>query len=99
MPERTHAVVIGAGLGGLAAAVTLAGEGLDVTVLEAQSHPGGGYDELYRSLGILDRLRLHRLDPVYRPSAGCRTSCCLPRPATTTRCSMPPCAGTGIRRV
>lgn len=92
MPERVSAVVIGAGLGGLAAAATLAGEGVAVTVLEAQATPGGyasgfehgpyrfdtalhalhglapggGYDRLYRALGILDRLRLHRLDPIYR---------------------------------
>jgi prolycopene isomerase len=92
MSERINAVVIGAGLGGLAAGVVLAGEGLSVTVLEAQSSPGGyaasfqrgpyrfdtalhalgglapggGYDEIYRALDIQDRLRLHRLDPLYR---------------------------------
>lgn len=92
MSERADAVVIGAGLGGLAAAAVLAGEGAGVTLLEAESSPGGyasafqegayrfdtalhalqglapggGYDEMYRTLGILDRLRLHRLDPLYR---------------------------------
>ncbi|WP_338780981.1 phytoene desaturase family protein [Metabacillus sp. FJAT-52054] len=35
------AVVIGAGLGGLSAAITLASEGWDVTVAEKNSHPGG----------------------------------------------------------
>lgn len=34
-------VVVGAGLGGLAAACHLAGEGRDVTVVEAAGHPGG----------------------------------------------------------
>ncbi len=37
----TRAVVIGAGLGGLAAALRLQGAGLDVTVIEAADAPGG----------------------------------------------------------
>lgn len=36
-----RAVVIGAGVGGLSAALALAKEGLEVTVLEAQAYPGG----------------------------------------------------------
>jgi phytoene dehydrogenase-like protein len=92
MAERVDAVVIGAGLGGLAAAVTLAGHGRKVVVLEQHTvpggyaqcfqrgpyrfdvslhalnglAPGGGVDHLYRDLGIWDRLRLHRLDPLYQ---------------------------------
>ena len=92
MTERIDAVVIGAGLGGLAAGVTLAGHGRKVVVLEQQTvpggyaqcfqrgpyrfdislhalnglAPGGGMDRLYRELGIWDRLRLHRLDPLYQ---------------------------------
>ena len=92
MVERFDAVVIGAGLGGLAAGVTLAGSGRKVVVLEQHTvpggyaqcfqrgpyrfdislhalgglAPGGGVDVLYRDLGIWDRLRLHRLDPLYR---------------------------------
>jgi len=41
MVERVDAVVIGAGLGGLAAAVTLAGRGRKTVVLEQHSVPGG----------------------------------------------------------
>jgi phytoene desaturase len=91
MSERADAVVIGAGLGGLAAAATLSAEGLRTVVLEQHSlpggyatgfqrgpyrfdaalhalnglAPGGGVDHLYEQLGIAERLRLHRLDPLY----------------------------------
>lgn len=41
MVERVDAVVVGAGLGGLAAAVTLAGAGRKTLVLEQHSVPGG----------------------------------------------------------
>ncbi len=41
MVERFDAVVIGAGLGGLAAGVTLAGSGRKVVVLEQHTVPGG----------------------------------------------------------
>jgi 1-hydroxycarotenoid 3,4-desaturase len=36
-----HAVIVGAGIGGLSAALALAGQGLKVTVLEAQPEVGG----------------------------------------------------------
>jgi phytoene dehydrogenase-like protein len=92
MAERIDAIVIGGGLGGLAAGVALARNGRKVVVLEQHTvpggyaqcfqrepyrfdvslhalnglAPGGGVDHLYRDLGIWDRLRLHRLDPLYR---------------------------------
>lgn len=40
-PGDHRVVVVGAGIGGLVAAVTLAARGLDVTVLEAADAPGG----------------------------------------------------------
>jgi len=40
-PPRPHAVVIGSGFGGLAAAVRLGARGYRVTVLERQPTPGG----------------------------------------------------------
>ncbi len=36
-----HVAIVGAGIGGLAAAVRLASQGLHVTVVEAAEHPGG----------------------------------------------------------
>lgn len=41
MSEQTRAIIIGAGMGGLASALLLAHQGLDVTVLEMGQHPGG----------------------------------------------------------
>ena len=49
MPDRPHAVVIGSGFGGLAAAVRLGARGYRVTVLERLEQPGG-------------RARVHRQD-------------------------------------
>ena len=39
--DADKVIVIGAGMGGLAAATGLASAGLDVTVIEAASGPGG----------------------------------------------------------
>ncbi len=41
LTKRSRAVVIGAGLGGLAVALRLQGQGFEVTVLEQGSAPGG----------------------------------------------------------
>ncbi|MDA0169508.1 phytoene desaturase family protein [Solirubrobacter taibaiensis] len=41
LKQRSRAVVIGSGLGGLAVALRLQGQGYDVTVLEQQPAPGG----------------------------------------------------------
>ena len=41
-------IVIGAGIGGLTAAIHLAKRGLHVTVLEKTSHPGGRCDRFSR---------------------------------------------------
>lgn len=91
MVEHADVVVIGAGLGGLATAVTVAGAGRRALVLEQHTLPGGyatsfqrgpyrfdaslhalngltpgsGLEAMYRELGILDRVRLQRLDPLY----------------------------------
>lgn len=46
MSRDRHAVVIGAGMGGLAAAIDLASAGMRVTVFERQAVPGGKMHEL-----------------------------------------------------
>ena len=65
MPDRLHAVIAGAGIGGLAAAVALSRAGLRVTVLERApvvEETGAGLQlapnatGLLRELGILDRV-------------------------------------------
>lgn len=53
MKER--AVVIGAGFGGLSAAVTLAAKGWKVTVLERQLHPGGKLQRIAEAGYTFDR--------------------------------------------
>ncbi|MFZ5558070.1 MAG: 1-hydroxycarotenoid 3,4-desaturase CrtD [Pseudomonadota bacterium] len=46
MAARCPVVVVGAGVGGLAAALDLAGRGMDVTVLEGATAPGGKLREV-----------------------------------------------------
>ena len=48
MKSQPSALVIGAGLGGIAAAARLARSGYQVTVLEKNDHPGGRCDQLVR---------------------------------------------------
>jgi phytoene desaturase len=48
MPSRSTALIIGAGLGGIAAAARLARQGYQVTVLEQNAGPGGRCDQLVR---------------------------------------------------
>ena len=46
--KTTSLIVIGAGIGGLTAAIHLAQRGLKVTVLEKNSHAGGRCDRFSR---------------------------------------------------
>lgn len=54
MPSRQTALIIGAGLGGIATAARLARQGFEVTVIEKNAKPGGRCDQL-----VLDG---HRFD-------------------------------------
>lgn len=54
MRGRAKVIVIGAGIGGLAAALRLAHQGCDVTVLEAQGAPGGKMRVLPSAAGPVD---------------------------------------------
>lgn len=49
-----HAVIIGAGIGGLATAARLSGAGLRVTVLERHGHPGGKMRTMPSAAGPVD---------------------------------------------
>jgi phytoene dehydrogenase-like protein len=66
MTRRHDAIVVGAGLGGLAAATTLAKNGLDVLLLERHNVPGG-----YASSFVRDRyefeVSLHELSGIGTP--------------------------------
>jgi C-3',4' desaturase CrtD len=46
-PSTPRVIVIGSGIGGLTTAALLARDGYDVTVLEAQSYPGGSASTFY----------------------------------------------------
>lgn len=52
--DDARIIIIGAGMGGLAAAIRLAGAGLDVTVIEAASAPGGKMRALPSAAGPVD---------------------------------------------
>lgn len=54
MDSRRKAIVIGAGMGGLAAAIRLAAQGLSVTVVEAASAPGGKARAIASAAGPVD---------------------------------------------
>ncbi len=53
-PERVRAVVIGAGVAGLATAIRLAAGGLQVTLLERHAHTGGKIRTLPSAAGPVD---------------------------------------------
>ena len=46
--KTKHVIVIGAGIGGLTAAIHLAKQGLHVTVIEKNARPGGRCDRISR---------------------------------------------------
>ena len=52
--SRATVVVIGAGMGGLAAAIRLARRAVDVTVIEAQAYPGGKMRTVDSAAGPVD---------------------------------------------
>lgn len=52
--DRSRVVVIGAGVGGLAAAMSLAGRGLHVTVLEQAAGPGGKMRQVRAGSALVD---------------------------------------------
>lgn len=41
MKANYHVVIVGAGIGGLSAAATLAGHGLDILMIDENIRPGG----------------------------------------------------------
>src|ERR1700683_2853475 len=55
MSDRQHAIVVGAGIAGLAAAYRLHAHGLRVTVREAEQTVGGRMSSLHRDGFKLDR--------------------------------------------
>ena len=65
--SKPTAVVIGAGLGGIATAGRLALNGYDVTVLEKNEKPGGRTDQLVRDG--------HRFDTGPNPFSDARSVC------------------------
>ncbi len=54
-PRKFKAVVIGAGMGGLAAAIRLAAAGVDVTLIEAAAGPGGKMRTDPSAAGAVDK--------------------------------------------
>ena len=53
-PGRPHAVIVGAGIGGLAAALRLSGAGIRVTVLDRAAGPGGKMRTAETDIGPVD---------------------------------------------
>ena len=60
MNKSRHVVVIGAGIGGLAAAIDLAASGYAVTVLERGPEPGGKMRELVANGSFDDHPPMNR---------------------------------------
>ena len=59
MRSERRVVIVGAGIGGLAAAVALSARGFQATVLEAAEQPGGKMREV-EAAGLRDRRRADR---------------------------------------
>ena len=52
--ENEHIIIVGAGIGGLVSALLLSHQGLKVTVIERNEHPGGKLRGIHSQEGPID---------------------------------------------